>query len=63
MFNRKNLIYLSKWELIDLVNEILSELLQEDIYQKYLKILDKKQIQEILEQFGVEDKDIKKLLK
>jgi len=29
----------------------------------YLKILDKKQIQEILEQFGVEDKDIKKLLK
>jgi len=29
----------------------------------YLKILDKKQIQEILEQFGVEDKDIKKLVK
>ena len=29
----------------------------------YLKILDKKQIQEILEQFGLEDKDIKKLIK
>jgi hypothetical protein len=29
----------------------------------YLKILDKKQIQEILGQLGLEDKDIKKLIK
>jgi hypothetical protein len=29
----------------------------------YLKILDKKQIQEILEGFGLDDKEIKKLLK
>jgi hypothetical protein len=29
----------------------------------YIKILDKKSIQDILEQFGIDDKEIKKLLK
>jgi len=39
MFDRKNIVYVSKWELVDMILNILKQLLQDDVYESFIKIL------------------------